>query len=501
MPCLLVIDNDRDVLEATEKIFAGTNVNVVTAIDASQGIARVRERAPDVAVIEIDLPETSGLDLYREIKAIDARMPVVFVTNTASSDIAIEAMSLGAYDIISKPLDYEQIGAILWRAMEIRNLMAVPVKMATDEATLKNGDAMVGQSAVMQAVYKSIGRVAPQDVIVLIRGESGTGKELVARAIYQHSPRSDGPFLAVNCAALPEALLESELFGHEKGSFTGADRRHIGKFEQCSGGTLFLDEVGDMSPAIQSKFLRVLQEQKFERVGGTKTLETDVRIIAATNRPLEKMVADGEFREDLFYRLNGFMIHLPSLRERADDVPLLLEYYLLRLSKELGKEVTGFSADALELLAKYSWPGNVRELQSVLRQAIVHATGPLIVPEWLPQTLRSEGSAPPVAAVSAKPAALASPSPQPEAAHADLDRFIDTRLAADTGNLYAEALELMERTLLTRVLSETDGNQSKAAAILGITRGCLRGKIRSLGIAIQRSVGVKGADIEEAAAV
>jgi DNA-binding NtrC family response regulator len=335
-------------------------------------------------------------------------------------------------------------------------------------------------------------------VIVLIRGESGTGKELVARAIYQHSPRSDGPFLAVNCAALPEALLESELFGHEKGSFTGADRRHIGKFEQCSGGTLFLDEVGDMSPAIQSKFLRVLQEQKFERVGGTKTLETDVRIIAATNRPLEKMVADGHFREDLFYRLNGFMIHLPALRERTDDVPLLLEYYLLRLSKELGKEVTGFSADALQLLASYSWPGNVRELQSVLRQAIVHATGPLIVPEWLPQSLRADIATAPAPATAAK--AAPGTAPQPEHSHADLDRFIDSRLAADTGNLYAESLELMERTLLTRVLNETDGNQSKAAAILGITRGCLRGKIRSLGIAIQRSVGVKGIELEEEAA-
>ncbi len=273
-----------------------------------------REAQPDAALLDILLPKTSGLELFEELRAADAKLPIVFITSLASSETAIKAMTLGAFDYLLKPLDVARIRDLVGQALEIRRLMSIPVELpgtdsqADDATSPVRGDTLVGSSPQMQEVYKAIGRVAPQDVTVLIRGESGTGKELVARAVYQHSPRHKSQFLAVNCAAIPDALLESELFGHEKGAFTGADQRRIGKFEQCSGGTLFLDEIGDMSPLVQSKVLRVLQSQQFERVGGNQTITTDVRVIAATNRLLEKMVEEGEFRSDLYYRLSGFTI-------------------------------------------------------------------------------------------------------------------------------------------------------------------------------------------------
>jgi two-component system nitrogen regulation response regulator GlnG len=326
-------------------------------------------------------------------------------------------------------------------------------------------------------VFKSVGRVARQNVTVLVRGESGTGKELVARALYQHSDRRDGPFMAVNCAALPDTLLESELFGHEKGSFTGADRRRIGKFEQCNGGTLFLDEVGDMSPLVQGKVLRLLQEQRFERVGGNETIQTTVRLIAATNQNLETMVEDGDFRADLLYRLNGVTIFLPPLRERAEDIPLLLQYFLTSASRELSKpEIEGFSEEALKLLSDYEWPGNVRELQSVVRQSVFKAIGPVIVPEFLPPEVHGE-----------RPVRTSSDDGHPDI---DLKGFIEQRLRGGTTDLYAEAMEVMERFLFTRVLRETAGNQSRAAEILGITRGKVRDRIAAFNISVDTNVSI-----------
>jgi two-component system nitrogen regulation response regulator GlnG len=296
----------------------------------------------------------------------------------------------------------------------------------------------------------------------------------VARAIYQHSKRASGPFLAINCAAIPETLLESELFGHEKGAFTGAERKRIGKFEQCSGGTLFLDEIGDMSPLTQTKLLRVLQEQRFERVGGNETVQTDVRVIAATNNDLEELVGAGRFRNDLYYRLNVFSIRLPPLRERPEDLPLLVEHFVRRFSRELGKDVQQIAPDALAVLARYPWPGNVRELQSVLKQALLQATGRVLVPDFLPEAVRAEPGA-------------CEPPPSPGAAP-EWDRFVADRLRAGSQGLYAEGLALMERQLLTSVLRHTHGNQLQAAKILGITRGSLRTKIRALGIKIERAV-------------
>jgi two-component system nitrogen regulation response regulator GlnG len=337
----------------------------------------------------------------------------------------------------------------------------------------------------MLEVYKAIGRVAPQDVTVLIRGESGTGKELIARAIYQHSQRSRAPFLAVNCAAIPDALLESELFGHEKGSFTGADRQRIGKFEQCSGGTIFLDEVGDMSPLVQGKLLRLLQEQQFERVGGNQTIRTDVRIIAATHRDLEAMASDASFRSDLYYRLNGFTITVPPLRERGDDIVVLLEQFFNLYARQLNKDVQGIAPDALKLLVDYPWPGNVREMQSAVRRALLQTNGPVLVAEALPEEIR----------VGVRPDATGARHNGEGA----LEHLVQQRLDAETNDLYAEALATMEIYVLTRVLRLTGGNQSHAARILGITRGSLRNKIHAHAIHIQNVVHAGDEADEEAA--
>jgi two-component system nitrogen regulation response regulator GlnG len=333
----------------------------------------------------------------------------------------------------------------------------------------------------MQAVYKSIGRVASQDVTVLILGESGTGKELVARAIYQYSRRAKAPFLAINCAAIPESLLESELFGHEKGAFTGADRKRIGKFEQCNGGTLFLDEIGDMSPLTQTKILRVLQGQEFERIGGNEPIKSDVRVITATNRDLEKMVGEGTFRGDLYYRLNVFTIRLPALRERGEDIPLLAEHFLRRFAKELRKDVQTIADESLELLKKYSWPGNVREFQSVIKQALLQATGPVLLPEFLPESIRRQ----PQIALATVASEIDLPA---------LSNFVKQQLLADSTSLYTDYQALTDRHLLTLVLEHTGGNLSRAAKFLGITRATLRTKLNALGLPTGKAISSNQAD-------
>jgi two-component system nitrogen regulation response regulator GlnG len=488
MSRILVIDDDRSVRHLIAKAFEDTDVQVVPAATAEEGLQLLGEAQSDVVLLDILLPESSGLELFERIRTIDPKLPVIFITSLSSSDTAIKAMTLGAFDYLLKPLDLARIRDLVRQAIEIRRLMSIPVEMPGAHKAEQNGaraarsDTLVGNSQQMQEVYKGIGRVAPQDVTVLIRGESGTGKELVARALYQHSPRVKGQFLAVNCAAIPDALLESELFGHEKGSFTGADQRRIGKFEQCSGGTLFLDEIGDMSPLVQSKVLRVLQSQQFERVGGNHTITTDVRVIAATNRDLEKMVEDGEFRSDLYYRLSGFTIQLAPLRDRPEDLPPLLESYLAIFSKELNKDVHGISPEAMDVFLNYSWPGNVRELQNVLKQTLLRSAGNVIIPDFIPDRVRFPDSA------------GGGSGGGDEAT--DLRHFVDERLEADSTDLYAEALEFMERYVVTRVLRVCDGNQSKAARMLGITRGCLRSKVRALKVSIDTLVQVEGEPLE-----
>lgn len=480
MPTLVVIDDDRAVRHIVEQAFNETDIRVASAATAAAGIEAIQTQKPDVVLLDIVLPKASGLDVLKEIKAFDRKLPVIFITVGGTSDSAIDAIMLGAYDYVLKPLDVTKLRELVAKALETRRLMSVPVGIPAGDQSTVNGELLVGRSPRMLDVYKAIARVAPQDITVLIRGESGTGKELVARAIYQHSARREAPFLAVNCAAMTETLLESELFGHEKGSFTGADRRRIGKFEQCHGGTIFLDEVGDMSPLVQSKVLRVLQEQKFERVGGNETIETNVRIISATNRDLDAMVNDGKYRSDLYYRLHGFTIELPPLRDRGEDIRLLLEYFLARFRADLGKsEVEGIADEAVSLLTCYRWPGNVREMQSVVRQALLNATGPVIVPEFLPDEVRGLTVRATV------------PSVEGGLPTSDLKTLVDSRLQSGSNNLYAEALELMERYVITRALRETSGNQSQAAELLGITRGKIRDRIAAFGISLEKSVGIE----------
>ena len=390
MATILVIDDESSILHAFRRAFDDPEDTLLTASDGAEGLELVARCRPDVVVLDLNLPDMSGLDVFRRIRTIDARIPVIFITGHGTTETAIEAMKQGAFDYLLKPLDVARVRELVERAAEISRLMRIPAMVADEALAQGPADVLVGRSPAMQEVYKAIGRVAPQDLAVLILGESGTGKELVARAVYQHSRRAAGPFLAINCAAIPETLLESELFGHEKGAFTGADRRRIGKFEQCSGGTLFLDEIGDMTPLTQAKVLRVLQDGRFERVGGNETIRTDVRVIAATNRDLEQMVAAGEFRGDLYYRLGIVTITLPPLRERAEDLPLLVDHFLRRFSPELGKEVDRIAPEALEVLRRHPWPGNIRELQSVLKQALLRAQGPVLVADFLPASVRGE---------------------------------------------------------------------------------------------------------------
>lgn len=484
---LLVIDDDPATQHLIREIFRETGLTVETAGDAKTGLKMIDERQPDLVLLDVLLPDRSGLETFQSIKQRDLRLPVVFITAGENSDTPIEAMKEGAYDFLVKPLDFNHVRELVQGALEMRRRMHVPVSLPDSPATPDQSDRMVGRSPPILEVYKAIGRVAPQDVTVLIRGESGTGKELIARAIYQHSPRANKPFLAVNCAAIPDALLESELFGHEKGSFTGADRQRIGKFEQSSGGTIFLDEVGDMSPLVQGKLLRLLQEQRFERVGGNQTIQTDVRIIAATHRDLEAMSNAGTFRADLYYRLNGFTITVPPLRDRGDDIVLLLERFFSLYARQLHKEVQGISPDALKLMIEYPWPGNVREMQSAVRRALLQTTGSVLGAETLPDEIRNGVRRESVANVNNSKGGL-------------LERLVDERLRAGTKDLYAEAVGALESFVLTRVLRMTSGNQSQAARILGITRGCLRNKLHSLKIQIENVVYIDEENVEEPAA-
>ena len=478
MPSLLVVDDEPSVLQLFRRTFEKLGVTVLTAESAEQGLAVTKNQSPDVAVLDVVLPDRSGLELLRTIQEFDAKLPVIFITSGGTSATAIDAMKLGAFDYLLKPFSLSQVRGVVDRAFEVRRLMNAPVTIGgPDSMTPEDGDVLVGRCPAMQEVYKAIGRVASKNVTVLIRGESGSGKELIARAIYQHSDRAGGPFLAVNCAAIPDALLESELFGHEKGAFTGADHRRVGKFEQCTGGTLFLDEIGDMPLTLQSKILRLLHDQRFERVGGNETIQTDVRVIAATHRDLERMADEGKFRPDLYYRLNVYEITLPPLRDREEDLPLLVNHFLATANRELGKRVSTVAPDAFELLKSYSWPGNIRELQSAVRQSVLRTSGTVLLADFLPNIVRSQS----VVRRSEGTAPLQSHA-------ADWNAFIEERLRAGTESLYDDALESLERRLISHVLRHTDGNQMQAAKILGITRSTLRSKIRQHGITINRVV-------------
>jgi DNA-binding NtrC family response regulator len=471
MAHLLLIDDDPALIrEQVQLAFPAPEHRVEVAESGAEGIARVLASPPDAILLDLRLPDQSGLEVHQAIRGIDARIPVIFVTMAKTADSAIEAMKQGAFDYLAKPLDLSQLRRVVAEALEVASRMRSPVLMAEAPVSSDTEGAIFGSCPAMMDTYKAIGRVAGQDVTVLITGESGTGKELVARAIYQHGARSKSPFFALNCAAIPENLLESELFGHEKGAFTGADRRRIGRFEQCNGGTILLDEIGDMPPTLQPKILRLLQEQTFERVGGSETIHTNVRVIAATHRDLRARVAEEKFRADLYYRLSVFTIHLPSLRERGDDLSMLVRHYLLHFSRQLGRSVTEIAPEALERLRAYSFPGNIRELQSILKQALLHASGSILLPAFLPD-LSEAGVRPPSASTGF-----------------DLEGVIHSRLTSDNQNLYAETHDEVDRRLFTMVLDFTRGNQRDAARILGISRQTMRVKLRALGLQVTHAV-------------
>src|SRR4051812_10845215 len=469
MAHLLLIDDDPALIpEQVRQAFPAPRYRVEVAGTGAEGIERVRTRPPDVILLDLRLPDQSGLDVYQQLRRIDARIPVIFVTMAKAADAAIEAMKQGAYDYLFKPLDLHQLRRVVGEALEVAQRMRAPAVIAETPPDPDVDGAIVGSCPAMLEVYKAIGRVAAQDVQVLITGESGTGKELVARAIYQHGPRAKAPFLALNCAAIPENLLESELFGHEKGAFTGAERRRIGKFEQCHGGTLFLDEIGDMPLASQAKVLRLLQEQAFERVGGNEAVRTDVRLIAATHRDLKAWSEEGKFRPDLYYRLGDFTIHLPPLRERDDDLLMLVHHYVRRFKRELSRDVREVTPEAMERLCRYPWPGNIRELQSVLKQALLRATGPVLVPAFLPESLG--GPLTTLVATAGDEGVLR------------VGPFLRRRMEAGSEEIYQEAHQHLDRLLLPLVLGSTDGNKLQAARLLGITRKTLRVRLRTLGL-------------------
>ena len=470
MPKLLVIDDEANIRFSIEAVFDGADIRVLGAATAEEGLQVAADESPEVVLLDIALGTTSGLDLFHELRRIDPKMMIVFITGYGTAETAIEAMKLGAYDYLLKPLDAAHLEQVVHQAFQISRLMHVPALLDVGDWPEDKPDRLVGSSARMQAVCKQIGRVAAQDINVLILGESGTGKELVARAIYHHSRRNQGPFLAINCAAIPETLLESELFGHERGSFTGADRKRIGKFEQCHTGTLFLDEIGDMAPPTQAKMLRLLQEGRFERVGGNESITSDVRIIAATNQNLDRLIEEGRFRKDLYYRLRGVTLQIPALRERRDDIPELAHYFLFRYNRQLGTSVQSISAEAMELLERYDWPGNVRELQSVIREALIVSTGPTILPEFLPAELQKDSAAD----MEGEPVAA------PDLDWLGLGQFVDAAVAGGETDVYRRAKDHFDRLVLSRAFQETGGNQYRASEILGLSRVTLRTKLRSM---------------------
>jgi two-component system nitrogen regulation response regulator GlnG len=475
MSRLLVVDDEPNVLYSLEKSLRSDSLEVVTAQTARQGIELVRQERPDAVLLDVRLGDMSGLEAFDQMRQIDGRLPVILITAFATTEVAIEAMKRGAFEYLLKPVDFHQLRQVVARALEQSRFSHVPT-VFEEAGQAGDVDRIVGRSPVMQELYKAIGRIAPQHVTVLILGESGTGKELVARSLYHHSGRSQAPFLAINCAAIPESLLESELFGHERGAFTGADRRRIGKFEQAHQGTIFLDEIGDMIPATQAKVLRLLQEQQFERLGGNETIQADVRVIAATNHNLEAAVAAGRFRQDLFYRLHGFTIRLPPLRDRRSDIPLLAEHFVKHFARTMNRPVRSVAVETMRLLEAHGWPGNVRELQSTIKYALVHAKGEVLTADCLPDNVRAPAPPSP------------SSSSARDSAFAELATLVHELLQAGETDIYRKVAQEADRVVLGIVLAHVRGNQVQASELLGISRTTLRARLRALGLAVEKQL-------------
>ncbi len=464
---ILVADDEPSIRWLLERLLGQAGHRVTVVEDGAQALAATAAEPFDLAFLDIRMPGLDGLEALSRLRAAAPETAVIVMTAHGSVRSAVEAMQRGAYDYLAKPFDNDEVLLLVERALAAKALAREVVELRTGIQEVWEFGALVGKSPKMQEVYKTIGRIAGTDVTVLLAGESGTGKEVVARAIHHYSRRAGKPFVAVSCAAIPATLLEAELFGHERGAFTDAHQRRLGKFEVAHGGTVYLDEVGDLGPELQPKLLRVLQEREFERVGGVEPIRVDVRVVAATNRDLEALIREGRFREDLYYRLNVVTLTLPPLRERREDIPFLVDHFLAKYAATLGERA--LSAEALDRLFGSQWPGNVRELENVIQHAIVMATGGVILPEHLPIT--PGGPTPPVRAGTLE-----------ELVQQKLAECVRGLGSRESANLYELMLSLVERPLLEAVLRETGGNQLRAAALLGINRNTLRKKLRALRI-------------------
>lgn len=457
MEKILVVDDQKGVCHSFRKVLGRYGYEVISAFSGEEALVKVGKEHPSLVIMDVTMPEMDGLETLKRLKALYPALTVIMMTAYSTSDKAIRAMKYGAYDYITKPFDNERLISLVRKVLTERKISGLPGDADIADA---GGERIIGKSPAMLEIYKKIGQVAESDVTVLLRGETGTGKELIARSIYQHSRRANRPFLPVNCAAIPETLLESELFGHEKGAFTGADSRKIGKFEQCDTGTMFLDEIGDMPLTLQAKVLRVLQDGCFQRLGGSEVIKTDVRIIAATNKNLEKMKDAGEFRDDLYWRLNVVTIKVPPLRERMEDIEDLVQYFVQKFNKELGKDIKGVTPELLEEFKNYHWPGNVRELQSIIHRGMILCQRDFLSfedCEWSAQ-VKVSGSG-----------------------EADLKKglasIVDELLQRGGTDIYKRAISVLESLMVERALRLTKNNKVLAARLLGISRNTLREKL------------------------
>ena len=495
-PKILVIDDDDDLRYSLKRVFSGKRYDVFEAASGEAGIKVAEAEKPDVILLDNRMGGMSGIEALQHLRGINPNSMIILMTAYGTTQTTIEAMKFGAFDYIMKPFDLKKILSITEAAAsassDLVRASKGEVKGRISQEDVDGG--IIGSSAAMQDVFKMIGQVAASEVTVMITGESGTGKELIARSIYQNSLRPQKPYIAVNCAAIPDNLIESELFGHEIGSFTGATNQRIGKFELCDGGTIFLDEIGDMALATQTKILRALQEGEIQRVGSSKTIKVDVRMLAATNKPLEEMVKDKTFREDLYYRLNVVRIQLPPLRDRMEDVPLLVDFALKRLTQDRKAHVSSISPEALAILMKYDWPGNVRELENAIYRSAVMAQSETILIKDLPGDILTAVGAEIPASKSATPAGEDMGEAQAVPSGEDVGGGDAAVLGAPEGNAFDAAyrqlrhekghniLEHAEQELIQRALQESDGKQVKAAEILGMTRATLRKRMDRYGL-------------------
>jgi DNA-binding NtrC family response regulator len=468
---ILVVDDEPSVRESLRMVLKD-QYQVMQAKSGDEALERIDAEHIDVVLLDIIMPGMDGLEVLERIKQRAITPQVIMLTATKTVKTAVNAMKLGAFDYVTKPFDVEELLLIVDRAVQSAALAREVEALRSEVGVRYKFDNIIGHSRKIQSVLGTVSMVAPLKTTVLITGESGTGKELIARAIHYNSPRANGPLVTLNCAAIPESLLENELFGHERGAFTDAYTKQLGQFENANNGTLFLDEIGDMQPSTQAKILRVLEQGEFLRIGGTQAINVDVRVIAATSRDLNQGMREGTFRSDLYYRLNVVAIHLPPLRERKDDIPLLVQHFLATKITELGIADKHFSNEALDLLQQYSWPGNVRELDNVVERSLVLSTGNVMTPEDLPQYLVSNDAS-------------------PQAVQQAVLRG-ETRLS--------DAVDQFELALIRRALAETQYNQTRAAALLGTTRRILKYKIDKLGLT-DEVVGEAGDDEPSAGAV